>query len=52
MVVNIGVLLSGVAIAIFGYQSIDLVTGLAIGVYVIREGFELWEDANEALGSD
>jgi Co/Zn/Cd efflux system component len=47
VVVNLGVLMSGLAIAIFRYQSIDLVAGLAIGVYVIKEGMELWEEASE-----
>lgn len=47
VVVNIGVLVSGIAITIFGYQSIDLIAGLAIGAYVIKEGLELWEDANK-----
>lgn len=52
VVVNLGVLLSGLAISIFGYQSIDLITGLAIGAYVIKEGLELWEDTNETSISD
>ena len=48
VVVNMGVLLSGLAITTFGYRSIDLVAGLAIGAYVIKEGLELWEEANKA----
>ena len=52
VVVNCGVLVSGLAITVFGFQSIDLVTGLAIGAYVIKEGLELWEDANEASNPD
>lgn len=52
VVVNFGVLLSGLAITVFGYRSIDLIAGLAIGAYVIKEGLELWEDANEAIDSD
>ena len=51
VVVNLGVLLSGIAITVLRYQSIDLVTGLAIGAYVIKEGLELWEDANETSNS-
>lgn len=46
--VNLGVLVSGLAVTVFKYQSIDLITGLAIGTYVIKEGWELWGDASEA----
>lgn len=47
VVVNLGVLVSGISIALSGYQKIDLLTGLAIGVFVIREGIEVIFDANE-----
>jgi cation diffusion facilitator family transporter len=52
VVVNLSVLVSGVAIAISKYQKIDLVVGLAIGAYVIKEGLELWEETNETGVSD
>ena len=48
VVVNLGVLLSGFAIAIFRIKSIDQVAGLLIGAYVIKEGWELWQEASEA----
>ncbi len=48
VVVNVGILVSGLAITIFKYQSIDLITGMAIGAYVIMEGWEIWQDANKA----
>ncbi len=48
VLVNACVLVSGAAIAITGYGVIDLVVGLAIGVYVIKEGFEIWEEAGAA----
>jgi cation diffusion facilitator family transporter len=45
VLVNISVLLSGAAIAITGYRHIDLIVGFAIGLYVIREGLEIWGEA-------
>lgn len=45
VLVNLGVLISGIAIAITGYSVIDPIVGLAIGLYVIREGYEIWEEA-------
>lgn len=45
VIVNMGVLSSGVAIAITGIQKIDLIVGAAIGIYVIKEGCEIWFDA-------
>ena len=47
VVVNLGVLVSGIAIALSGRQKIDLLTGLAIGVFVIKEGIEVILEANE-----
>lgn len=46
--VNVGVLLSGAAVALTGYRYIDLIAGFVISVYVIREGVELWRDADGA----
>ncbi len=46
--VNVGVLLSGVAIALTGYRYIDLAVGLVISAFVIREGLEIWGDAARA----
>lgn len=47
VLVNLSVLVSGAAIALTGYREIDLVVGLAIGLYVIKEGLELWQDAGD-----
>jgi Co/Zn/Cd efflux system component len=47
VLVNIGVLLSGAAIAITGFQLIDSIVGLAIGLFVIEEGLEIWEEARK-----
>ncbi len=48
VLVNIGVLLSGAAIALTGYRYFDLIAGIAISLYVIHEGAEIWRDANDA----
>jgi cation diffusion facilitator family transporter len=45
VLVNIAVLLSGAAIAASGWRQIDLLVGLGISIYVIREGLEIWERA-------
>lgn len=47
VIVNASVLLSGAAIAITGYRQIDLLVGFAIALYVIKEGVEIWEEAND-----
>ncbi len=52
VVVNIGVLVSGIAIALSGYQRIDLLAGLAIGLFVIKEGVELVQETNETNDCD
>jgi cation diffusion facilitator family transporter len=52
VVVNLGVLLSGIAIALAGYEQIDLLAGLAIGIYVIKEGLELWNEAGASADFD
>lgn len=44
--VNIGVLVSGAAIALTGYRVIDLFTGAAISIFVIHEGIEIWRDVD------
>lgn len=47
VVVNISVLLSGAAIALTGYQIIDLFVGFVIGLYVIKEGLKIWKKVDE-----
>jgi cation diffusion facilitator family transporter len=47
VLVNLSVLLSGAAIAATGYGQIDLLVGLAIGLYVIKEGLEIWQSKAE-----
>ena len=46
VLVNLSVLISGIAIQITGYGMIDLIIGLVIGLYVIKEGFEILGDTN------
>jgi cation diffusion facilitator family transporter len=43
VLVNVGVLLAGALVTLSGYRVIDLVTGIAIGAFVIHEGWELWK---------
>lgn len=45
VLVNLSVLVSGAAIAVTHYGMIDLIVGLAIGSYVIKEGIEIWKEA-------
>ncbi len=47
VLVNVGVLVSGAAIALTGYRVIDLLAGAAISLFVIHEGIEIWRDASE-----
>ena len=43
VLVNAGVLVSGVLVALLGYRLIDLAVGAAVALFVIHEGWELWE---------
>lgn len=45
VIVNVGVLLSGVAIAVTGWRYIDLAVGLAIAIFVIGEAIEIFREA-------
>lgn len=45
VLVNLAVLLSGAAIALTGYRQIDLLVGLGISLYVIKEGLEIWRES-------
>lgn len=50
VLVNVGVLLSGVAIALTGYRYIDLAVGFVISAFVIHEGVEIGGEASRAEG--
>lgn len=43
VLVNMGVLVAGALVAISGYRIIDLIAGVIIGIFVVHEGWELWE---------
>ena len=47
VLVNVGVLMSGAAIALTGCLMIDLLAGAAISVFVIHEGIEIWRDDDD-----
>jgi len=47
VLVNAGVLLSGVLVALLGYRLIDLAVGALVALFVIHEGWELWESCHE-----
>ncbi|HSN20197.1 MAG TPA: cation transporter [Usitatibacter sp.] len=46
---NIAVFISGAIVAVTGLNAVDLLVGLGIGGYVIREAVEIFQQANEAL---
>jgi len=43
VLVNIGVLVSGLLVTLTGWRAIDLVAGAILGAFVIHEGWEIWE---------
>ena len=43
VLVNAGVLLSGILVALLGYRVIDLAVGAVVALFVLHEGWELWE---------
>lgn len=47
VLVNVGVLVSGALVAATGLRLIDLVAGTILAVFVIHEGWELWEGEEE-----
>lgn len=51
VVANVGVLLSAVLVLVTGSRFPDLIVGLAIGLYVIREALEILGQAREARTS-
>lgn len=48
VVANAGVIVSGLLVLALGLHYADLVVGTAIGLYVIREAFEILREAREA----
>lgn len=48
VVANIAVILSGIILWITHFRYVDLIVGIAIGIYVMREAWEILTDAKEA----
>src|SRR3546814_9505669 len=48
VVANVGVVLSGVLVAVTNTRYPDLIIGTLIGLYVIREAFEILSEARQA----
>ena len=48
VIANLAVILSGAILLMTGFRYIDLIVGAAIGVYVIREAYEILSEAREA----
>jgi cation diffusion facilitator family transporter len=48
VIANVGVIASGLLVSLTGSRYPDLVVGTAIGVYVIKEAFEILGEAREA----
>src|ERR1700720_456619 len=48
VIANIGVILSGLLVLLTGSRIPDLIMGGAIGVYVVKEAFEILSEAREA----
>lgn len=48
VVANFGVILAGTLVWVLGSPYPDLIVGAAIGVYIVKEAFEILTDANRA----
>lgn len=48
LIANIAVIVSGIAVLLTGIRALDLIVGAGIGIYVIREAFEILSDARES----
>ncbi len=48
VVANIGVILSGLIVWLTGLRQIDLIAGIAIGLYVGKEALEILREANDS----
>lgn len=51
VIANIALIISGAVVLWTGFRSIDLIVGAGIGCYVIKEAFEILEDARKARSS-
>jgi Co/Zn/Cd efflux system component len=48
VIANLAVILSGLAILLTGFRFVDLIVGAAIGLYVMKEAFEIISEARKA----
>lgn len=51
VIANIALIISGAVVLWTGFRELDLVVGAGIGCYVIKEAFEILEDARKARSS-
>ena len=51
VIANIALIISGAVVLWTGFRAIDLIVGAGIGCYVIKEAFEILEDARKARSS-
>jgi cation diffusion facilitator family transporter len=49
---NLGVFLSGLVVMLTGFRFADLVVGLGIGLYVVKEAVEILRSAHNAVETD
>ena len=52
VIANVGVMLSGLVVLLTGSRFPDLIMGGAIGVYVVKEAFEILSEAREAKAAE
>jgi cation diffusion facilitator family transporter len=52
VIANVGVMLSGLLVLLTGSRFPDLVVGGAIGIYVVKEAFEILSEAREARAGE
>lgn len=48
MVANLGVIVAGIVVLATDFRFVDLAVGAAIGLYVVKEAFEILSEAREA----
>ncbi|WP_074443559.1 cation transporter [Saliniramus fredricksonii] len=48
LVANMAVIVSGVAVLVTEIRALDLIVGAGIGIYVIREAFEILSEARKS----
>ena len=52
MLANVGVFVSGLVVMLTGFRFADLVVGLGIGLYVVKEAVEILRSADKAVETD